>query len=106
MAEQNPELISYLVQVHFVLKSWDENKYEAVYADMAKAGLHRQHTNGSGLKDTLPKGVVMGLFTGYNAGDVTAVVRNAALVVLGNLKLQADVSIMAGAQAAWVVFKS
>jgi hypothetical protein len=73
---------------------------------MAKAGLHRQHTNGSGLKDTLPKGVVMGLFTGYNAGDVTAFVRNAALVVLGNLKLQADVSIMAGEQAAWVVFKS
>jgi homospermidine synthase len=106
MAEQNPELISYLVQVHFVLKAWDENKYEAVYTDMAKAGLHRQHTNGSGLKDTLPKGVAMGLFTGYNAGDVTAFVRNAVLVVLANLKLQADVSIIAGERAAWVVFKS
>ena len=32
MAEQAQELIPYLVQVHFVLKSWDENKYEAVYA--------------------------------------------------------------------------
>ena len=106
MAEQNPELITYLVQAHFVLKNWDENKYEAVYADMAKAGLHRQHTNGAGLKDTLPKGVVMGLFTGYNAADVTAFVRNAALVVLGNLKLQADVSIIAGEKSAWVVFKS
>ena len=106
MAEQNPTLISYLVQVHFVLKSWDENKYESVYADMAKAGLHRQHTNGAGLRDTLPKGVVMGLYTGYNAADVTAFVRNAVLVVLGNLKHKADISIVAGAKAAWVVFQS
>ena len=67
MAEQNPTLISYLVQVHFVLKSWDENKYESVYADMAKAGLHRQHTNGSGLRDTLPKGVVIAGGGGDNA---------------------------------------
>ena len=106
MAEHNPTLISYRVQVHFVLKSWDENKYESVYADMAKAGLHRQHTNGSGLRDTLPKGVVMGLYTGYNAADVTAFVRNAVLVVLGNLKLKADISIVAGEKAAWVVFQS
>ena len=106
MAEQAQEHIPYLVHVHFDLKSWDENKYEAVYADMAKAGLHRQHTNGAGLKDTLPKGVVMGLFTGYNAGDVTAFVRNAVLVVLANLKLKADVGIIAGEKAAWVVFQS
>jgi len=107
MAEQiEKPLISYLVHVHFVLTGLDEAKYESAYADMVKAGLHRRHQNAAGLHDILPKGSVMGVFTGYDTADVVAFVRNAVMVVLANLKLKADVSIMAGQDAAWVAFRT
>lgn len=106
LTQQAQELITYLVHVQFVLRAWDEGKYETVYADMVKAGLHRSHQNAAGRADTLPKGAVMGVFTGYNAGDVCAFVRNSVMAVLLNLKLKADVSVIAGEKSAWVVLQT
>ncbi len=102
MAEQD-DLISFLVQVRLQLPAAQEKHAETLYVELERAGLYRKHRNGAGDMDTLPAGVVMGVFTGYNSVDVCAFVRNAVILVLQNLKLKAEISIIAGEKAAWVV---
>lgn len=99
-------LIEFLVQAHIKLKAKDEKSYDKLYADLERAGLYRKHRNSAGETDTLPQGVTMGLYTGYNSVDVCSFVRNAVLLVLQNNKLKAEVSMIAGEKSAWVVFQA
>ena len=101
-SNETTPLITFLVYAHFELKNEDASKQTEIYADMAKAGLHRAHQNSAGKKDTLPKGSTMGMFTGYNAADVCAFARNSAMVVLAKHKVKTQLFVVTGENCAWV----
>ena len=101
-SNETKPLITFLVYAHFELKNEEASKQAEIYADMEKAGLHRAHQNSAGKKDTLPKGATMGMFTGYNAADVCAFVRNSAMVVLAKHKVKTQLFVVAGEKCAWV----
>ena len=99
--EKKP-LLTFLVYTQFDLKNEDASKQAEIYADLAKAGLHRTHDNISGKKDTLPKGSTMGMFTGQNPSDVCGFVRNSAMVVLAKHKVKTQLFVVTGENCAWV----
>lgn len=93
--------MSYLVFGTFDLKSATAQDYVNAYADAAKIGLTRVHTN-QGKESVIPTTSVMGFFNGSGAKAVCADIRDKMQAAFKARGFRSEIFVVVGGDWSWV----
>lgn len=93
--------MSYFVACTFDLENATRADYEAVYADLARLGLHKTVVSGQGKEVVAPTTMTMGEFNGADAASVRDYVRSEVQGAFRARHFSSEIFVVVAGNWAW-----